>query len=111
MSVPQDDILDFITGQDHSDDKKEQVLQTYQAYSDWHTSSRQVSAHITYHVSQAIQSKHGSLVDRGANGGLAGSDVRLLARSPRKCTVTAINNHKLPGLDVVQCAALLTMVL
>ena len=31
--------------------------------------------HITYHVDQVLQSKHEFLVDRGANGGLAGSDV------------------------------------
>ena len=51
-------------------------------------------------------SKHGSLVDRGANGGLAGSDVRILGTSSRICTVTGIDNHEIPGLDLVQCAAL-----
>ena len=49
--------------------------------------------------------KHGSLVDRRANGGLAGSDVRVLSTSSRKCTVTGIDNHEIPGLDLVQCAA------
>ena len=58
------------------------------------------------HVAQASQAKHGSMVDRGANGGLAGSDVRILSRSSRKCTVTGIDSHELQGLDVVQCAAL-----
>ena len=62
--------------------------------------------HFTYHVAQASQAKHGSLVDRGANGGLAGSDVRILSRSSRECTVTGIDSHELQGLDVVQCAAL-----
>ena len=38
--------------------------------------------------------------------GLAGSDVRILSRSSRKCTVTGIHSHELQGLDVVQCAAL-----
>ena len=46
------------------------------------------------------------MVDRGANGGLAGSDVRILSRSSRKRTVTVIDSHELQGLDVVQCAAL-----
>ena len=46
------------------------------------------------------------MVDRGANGGLAGSDVRILSRSSRKHTVTGIDSHELQGLDVVQCAAL-----
>ena len=102
--------MDFITSQDHSYDQLEQVLQTYQAYqqsqSETETSPRQMNSHITYHVAQAQQAKHGSLVNRGANGGLAGSDVRILSTSPRKCTVTGIDNHEIPGLDLVQCAAL-----
>ena len=49
---------------------------------------------------------HESFVDRGANGGLAGSDVRVFNTSPGQCTVTDINNHEIPGLDLVQCAAL-----
>ena len=49
---------------------------------------------------------HHSFVERGANGGLAGSDVRVLDTSPRQCTVIGINNHEIPGLDIVQCAAL-----
>ena len=57
-------------------------------------------------IAQASQAKQGSLVDRGANGGLAGSDVRILSRSSRKCTVTGIDSYELQGLDVVQCAAL-----
>ena len=52
------------------------------------------------------QAKHGSLVDRGANGGLADLDVRVLSTSSRKCTVTGIDNHEIPGLDLLQCAAL-----
>ena len=47
------------------------------------------------------------MVDRGTNGGLAGSDVRILSRSCRKCTVTGIDSHELQHLDVVQCTALL----
>ena len=70
------------------------------------TPERSINHHFTYHIDQASQAKHGSLVDRGANGGLAGSDVRILSRSSRKCTVTGINSHELQGLDVVQCAAL-----
>ena len=67
---------------------------------------RTINHHFTYHVAQASQAKHDSLVDRGANGGLAGSDVRILSRSSRKCTVTGIDSHELQGLDAVQCAAL-----
>ena len=67
---------------------------------------RSINHHFTYHIAQTSQAKRGSLVDRGANGGLAGSDVRILSRSSRKCTVTGIDSHELQGLDVVQCAAL-----
>ena len=102
--------MDFINSQDHSDDQLDQVLQTFQAYqesqSESQTPTRQLNAHITYHGAQGNQARHGSLVDRGANGGLAGSDVRVLSTSPRKCTVTGIDNHEIPGLDLVQCAAL-----
>ena len=67
------------------------------------TPERSINHHFTYHVAQASQAMHGSLVDRGANGGLAGSDVRILSRSSRKCTVSGIDGHE---LQVVQCAAL-----
>ena len=30
----------------------------------------------------------------------------MLSTFPRKCTVTGIDNHEIPGLDLVQCAAL-----
>ena len=70
------------------------------------TPESSINHHFIYHIAQASQAKHGSLIDRGANGGLAGSDVRILFRSSRKCTVTGIDSHGLQGLDVVQCAAL-----
>ena len=110
LEAPTYDILEFITSQDHSDDHLDQVLQTYQAYqksqSETETPPREMNAHITYHAAQRKQAKHGCLVDRGANGGLAGSDVRILSTSPRKCTVTGIDNHEIPGLHLVQCAAM-----
>ena len=65
LETPKDDILDFIHSQHHTEDQLDQVLQIYQAYTDSHTPSREVSAHITYHVAQASQTKHGSLVDMG----------------------------------------------
>ena len=64
------------------------------------------STHI-YHVSKHSSSHYGSLIDRGANGGLAGSDVIILERTGRTVSVTGIDNHELPGLDIVACAALL----
>ena len=46
------------------------------------------------------------IVDRGADGSLAGSDVRVLNTSSSKCTVTGIDNHEIPGLDIEQCGTL-----
>ena len=69
---PTDDLLNFINSQDHSDDQQDQVLQTYQAYTESQSSTRELNAHITYDIAQANQAKHGSLVDREANGGLEG---------------------------------------
>ena len=106
LEPPTDDLLDFITSQEHSDDQLDQVLQYHESQSETEMPHRQMNAHITYHVAQANQTEHGSLVDRGANGGLAGSDVRVLSTSSRKCTVTGIDNHEIPGLDLVQCAGL-----
>ena len=65
-----------------------------------------VHIYLFYHIAQAKQAQHGSLVDRGANGGLAGSDVRVLSKSSRKCTVSGIDQHQINGLEIVQCAAL-----
>ena len=52
---------------------------------------------------------HQSFVDSGENGCLAGSDVIVLNTSPKQCTLIGINNHEIPGLDIVQCAANLIM--
>ena len=112
LDIPDDPILDFVNSQCHSSEDLDQALQAYQAYQvpcpqdSTMTPERSINHHFTYHVAQGSQAKHGSLVDRGANGGLAGPDVRILSRSSRKCTVTGIDSHELQGLDVVQCAAL-----
>ena len=47
------------------------------------------------------------LVDHGANGGLAGSDMRFIHRSYRKINIQGIDNHEVTGLDVVAAATLL----
>ena len=101
-----------MNSQCHSSQDLDQALQAYQAYQvpcpqdSTITAERSINHHFNYHIAQASQSKHGSLADRGANGGLAGSDERTLSRSSRKCTVNGIDSHVLQGLDVVQCVAL-----
>ena len=47
------------------------------------------------------------LVDWGANGGLAGSDMRVIHKAHRKINIQDIDNHEVTGLDVVTAATLL----
>ena len=107
-----DPILDYINRYHHHEQDMNNALQAYNVMTSPTsnvTSQRSINSvhiHIFYHVAQAKQAQHGSLVDSGANGGLAGSDVRVLSKSCMKCTVTGIDQHQINGLDNVQCAAL-----
>ena len=47
------------------------------------------------------------MVDHGANGGLAGSDMRVIHRTHHKINIQGIDNHEVTGLDVVTAATLL----
>ena len=47
------------------------------------------------------------LVDPGANGGLAGSDMHVIHKTHRKINIQGIDNHEVTGLDVVTAATLL----
>ena len=68
---------------------------------------RTVNAHKLYAFAHQNHSLIGQLVDRGANGGLAGADMRILQKTNRKVNVTGIDDHELNDLDVVTCATLL----
>ena len=70
----------------------------------WNYSAKMVS---TYHISKHSDSSYGSSVDRGSNGGLAGAGVCVLERTGRKVSVTGIDDHDLPGLDIVTCVVLI----
>ena len=101
LCISDDALQDLITGQPDND-SLEQVIQAY--HSSQTPTNRAIN--FTYHISQTSHTKFGALVDRGANGGLAGNDVRILQKSGRTCTVTGIDNHELQGLPLVQCATL-----
>ena len=47
------------------------------------------------------------LVDRGANGGLAGSDMHVIHKTHCTINIQGIDNHEVTGLDVVTAATLL----
>ena len=46
------------------------------------------------------RASRGSLVDRGANGGILGNDVRITQQHPRTVDVTGIDNHQLQNLKL-----------
>ena len=71
-----------------------------------HDSSRNIHIHQRYVSTQVNQSNH-HLIDRGANGGLAGADMRVIHTTPRKINIVGIDDHELTGLNVVTAAALL----
>ena len=107
-----DPILDYVNSQHYQEEDMNNALQAYNVMASPtpdtipQQSINSAHIHLYYHVAQAKQAQHGSLVDRGANGGLACSDVRVLSKSSRKCTVTGIDQHQINGLDISQCAAL-----
>ena len=71
-----------------------------------HESSRHIQTHQRYVFAKVNQSNH-HLIDRGANGGLAGADMRVIHTTPRKINIVGIDDHELTGLNVVTAAALL----
>ena len=58
-----------------------------------------VSNHVTKH------NKRGSLVDRGANGGIIGDDARVILQHQREVDVTGIDNHQMNSLKIVDASA------
>ncbi|KAL7564903.1 hypothetical protein ACA910_009392 [Epithemia clementina (nom. ined.)] len=64
-------------------------------------------AHMARYVFLRKSSHHGhfQLVYCGANGGLAGGDMRIFEKSGRFITIVGIDNHELTGLPIVSCAA------
>jgi len=61
---------------------------------------------VNYKVSAHSSSKAATLVDRGANGGMAGSDVRLVETGERYADVSGINDHQISNLPISTVAGL-----
>ena len=68
--------------------------------------SRQIQV-CKHYIFQHANHTNNQLVDSGANGGLAGSDMRVLYKTHRKINISGIDNHEVTGLDVVTAATLL----
>ena len=67
------------------------------------SSKRSVNlTNITYQVSYHKSSDNSSLslVDRGANGGVAGTDVRVIFKTGRTVDIRGIDNHQCTDIDI-----------
>ena len=66
---------------------------------------RQVDMHrVHYYHSHRMElkgSNKGALVDRGANGGTCGDDVRVIEKSHGIVDVRGIDNHEMPNTPIV----------
>ena len=73
-------------------------------------SSRKIKVHQRYvhqrYVLARANQSTSHLIDRGANGGLADADMRILQKTDRKRNIVGIDDLELTGLDVVTAAAL-----
>ena len=68
--------------------------------------SRQIQV-CKHYIFKHANHTNNQLVDRGANGGLAGSDMRVIYKTHHKINISGIDNHEVNGLDVVTAATLL----
>ena len=63
------------------------------------------ATHYTVSTHARKRSKRGSLMDRGANGGIVGNDARVYLQHTREVDVTGIDNHELNSLKIVDASA------
>src|SRR5687768_2734855 len=65
-------------------------------------------AKITYSVLTYSATRRGALVDRGANGGIAGEDVRIIAKTGRQVEIQGIDNHCINDIPIVTAGGVVT---
>ena len=64
------------------------------------------NVNIEYSVTTSqTRTKNGALVDRGANGGIAGLDVRLIAKTNKHVDVQGIDNHRMNDVPIASVGA------
>ena len=101
-TTPSDPLLAMVHQSIHtSDDDASDITKVLSA-----KRSRQIQVCKCY-LFQHANHTNNQLVDRGANGGLAGSDMRVIYKTHRKINISGIDNHEVTGLDVVTAATLL----
>ena len=101
-TTPSDPLLAMVHQSIHtSDDDASDITKILSA-----KRSRQIQV-CKHYIFQHANHTNNQLVDRGANGGLAGSDMRVIYKTHRKINISGIDNHEVNGLDVVTAATLL----
>ncbi|CAJ1963334.1 unnamed protein product [Cylindrotheca closterium] len=69
---------------------------------------RSVNNHtMIYSIHKVNTCKHLALIDRGANGGIAGDDVRIIHKSNRTVDVQSIDNHQVTDIPILTSAGLI----
>ena len=70
---------------------------------------RQVNINkVIYSVSAHRTAQNQSLVDHGANGGVAGEDVRVFQYTEQLVDVQGIDNHQIVNIPIVSCGGVVT---
>ena len=101
-TTPSDPLLAMVHQSIHtSDDDASDITKVLSA-----KRSRQIQVCQRYLFQHANHTNQ-QLVDRGANGCLAGSDMRVIYKPHRKINIQGIDNHEVTGLDMVTAATLL----
>jgi hypothetical protein len=63
------------------------------------------TANVHCFVSAQNEKQRGALIDRRANGGIAGDDTRVIHQHLRKVDVTGIDNHEMTDLKIADTAS------
>ena len=63
-----------------------------------HINLTHIDYQVSYHKASSGQSL--SLIDRGANGGVAGTDVRIIFKTGRMVDIRGIDNHHCTNIDI-----------
>jgi hypothetical protein len=58
-----------------------------------------------YSVSRHHSTHHGALIDCGANGGIGGSDVRIISHNDHSVDVHGIDDNQITDILIVTCGA------
>ena len=68
-----------------------------------HQNTKYLINNVVYSVSKRFisNSRKGTLIDRGANGGLAVDNVRLLHKTSRQVDVQGIDNHQITNIPIL----------